>query len=278
MSINWFPGHMVKARKEIKDNLKLIDIVAILLDARAPISCRNKELEKLISPKKNIMILNKSDLALALDTQRHIDTFRSQGYLATAMDSRSGQGSQEVIQLISTAFTPILDEIKNRGRRPRPARVMVVGVPNVGKSSFLNSLTRKKVAVTGARPGVTRGKQWVRIRDDIEFMDTPGLMWPKIENEEQGLKLALLDIVGEKAYQEYDVALYLIQMLRDKAPNILYDKLKLKRIDCSGQEILEDIARNKGHLIKGGEVDVEKTCSVLLQDFRKGKLGRMSLE
>jgi ribosome biogenesis GTPase A len=269
---------MVKARKEIQENLKLVDMVAMLLDARAPFSCRNSQLEKMISPKKTIIILNKMDLASVADTRRHLEQLRNEGYLAAGMDSTSGKGSREVLQLIATAFAPVREELQRRGRRNRPARVMIVGVPNVGKSSFLNSLAGKKVATTGARPGVTRGKQWVRVRDDIEFMDTPGLMWPKIETVEQGLKLALLDVVGEKAYQEYDVSIYLIQLLREKAPQVLYDKLKLDNLDRSEQELLENIARKKGHLIKGGEVDVEKTCTVLLQDFRKGKLGPLSLE
>lgn len=278
MSINWFPGHMVKARREIQDNLKLVDIVTILLDARAPYSCRNPQLEKMISPKKTIIVLNKMDLAPIADTRRHLEQLRDEGHLVAAMDSNSGKGSREVLQLISTAFESVREDLHRRGRRIRPARVMIVGVPNVGKSSFLNSLAGKKIAITGARPGVTRGKQWVRVRDDIEFMDTPGLMWPKIDSVEQGLKLALLDIVGEKAYQEYDVSLYLIQLLKEKAPQMLHDKLKLDNLDRPEQELLEDIARKKGHLIKGGEVDVEKTCNVLLQDFRKGKLGPLSLE
>ncbi len=278
MSINWFPGHMVKARREIQDNLKLVDIVTILLDARAPYSCRNPQLEKMISPKKTIIVLNKMDLAPIADTRRHLEQLRDEGHLVAAMDSNSGKGSREVLQLISTAFESVREDLHRRGRRIRPARVMIVGVPNVGKSSFLNSLAGKKIAITGARPGVTRGKQWVRVRDDIEFMDTPGLMWPKIDSVEQGLKLALLDIVGEKAYQEYDVSLYLIRLLKEKAPQMLHDKLKLDNLDRPEQELLEDIARKKGHLIKGGEVDVEKTCNVLLQDFRKGKLGALSLE
>ncbi|MGS0765038.1 ribosome biogenesis GTPase YlqF [Syntrophomonas curvata] len=278
MSINWFPGHMVKAQREIRENLKLVDLVAMLVDARAPFSCRNLQLEKIISPKKTIIVLNKMDLAPAADTSRHLEIIRNEGHLAGAMDSSSGKGSREILQIIAAAFAPLLQDLKNRGRRPRPARLMIVGVPNVGKSSFLNSLAGKKVAATGARPGVTRGKQWVRIREDIEFMDTPGLMWPKVESEEQGLNLALLDIVGEKAYQEYDVCLYLLRVLKEKAPDILREKLKIGSLERPEQEILEDIARSKGHLVKGGEVDADKTCNVLLQDFRKGRLGRISLE
>ena len=278
MSINWFPGHMVKARKEIQENLKLVDMVVMLLDARAPYSCRNPQLEKMIGPKKTIIVLNKMDLAPTADTRRHLEQLRGEGYLAAAMDSTSGKGSREVLQLIATAFAPVREDLQRRGRRIRPARVMIVGVPNVGKSSFLNFLAGKKMAKTGARPGVTRGKQWVRVRDDIEFMDTPGLMWPKIDSVEQGLKLALLDIVGEKAYQEYDASLYPLQVLKEKAPQVLHEKLKLDNLDRPDQELLEDIGRKKGHLVKGGDVDVEKTCNVLLQDFRKGKLGRLSLE
>jgi ribosome biogenesis GTPase A len=278
VSINWFPGHMVKARKEIQENLKLVDMVVMLLDARAPYSCRNPQLEKMIGPKKTIIVLNKMDLAPTADTRRHLEQLRGEGYLAAAMDSTSGKGSREVLQLIATAFAPVREDLQRRGRRIRPARVMIVGVPNVGKSSFLNFLAGKKMAKTGARPGVTRGKQWVRVRDDIEFMDTPGLMWPKIDSVEQGLKLALLDIVGEKAYQEYDASLYLLQVLKEKAPQVLHEKLKLDNLDRPDQKLLEDIGRKKGHLVKGGDVDVEKTCNVLLQDFRKGKLGRLSLE
>ncbi|MGI5921665.1 MAG: ribosome biogenesis GTPase YlqF [Syntrophomonadaceae bacterium] len=278
MTINWYPGHMVKARREIEENIKLVDIVTLLLDARAPFSCRNPELEKLANKKKVIFVLNKMDLASPTATEKYLNDFSRQGYMAVAMDSLSGKGSREVIQAIKEAFKDQEAEMRRRGRRIREARVMVAGVPNIGKSTFLNSLVGKKIAMTGAKPGITRGKQWVRVRKDIEFMDTPGLMWPKVESTEQGLKLALLDIVGERAYQEYDVALFLIDYLVNRAPQILQDVFGLTDLEKSSHELLGDIARRRGHLVKGGALDTDKTCLVLLQEFRKGKLGRLSLD
>lgn len=278
MSINWYPGHMVKARREIEENIKLVDIVTLLVDARAPFSCRNMELEKIVSKKKVIFILNKMDLALPETTLEYIDTFNKQGFMAVAIDSSSGKGSREVIQTIKLAFKDQEEDMLRRGRRIREARVMVAGVPNIGKSTFLNCLVGKKMAKTGAKPGITRGKQWVRVRDDIEFMDTPGLMWPKVQSAEQGLKLALLDIVGENAYDEYEVALYLISSLTAKAPQILHDNFQLVDLEKSSERLLQDIARRRGHLVKGGELDTDKTCLVLLQEFRKGRLGRLSLD
>lgn len=278
MSINWYPGHMVKARREIEENIKLIDIVAMLVDARAPLSCRNTDLEKIAGQKTIVFILNKMDLALPAATQKYIEAFRELGFAAAAIDSTSGKGSTEVIRSIKNAYKPLADQMLQRGRRIRPARVMVAGVPNIGKSTFLNCLVGKKMAKTGAKPGITRGKQWVRVREDIEFMDTPGLLWPKIDSEEQGLKLALLDIVGENAYYEHDVVMYLIKKLVLKTPEALKDKLNIIDLDKSEIELLDDIARRRGHLLKGGGLDTDKTCQVLLQEFRKGKLGRLSLD
>jgi ribosome biogenesis GTPase A len=278
MSINWYPGHMVKARREIEENIKLVDIVTMLVDARAPFSCRNLELEKIVRKKKVIFVLNKMDLASPEATQKYIDTFSKQGFIAVAIDSSSGKGAKDVIQSIKDAFKDQEEEMLRRGRRIRETRVMVAGVPNIGKSTFLNCLVGKKIAQTGAKPGITRGKQWVRVRGDIEFMDTPGLMWPKVQSKEQGLKLALLDIVGERAYDQYEVALYLISSLAAKAPQFLYDNFQLVNLEKSSEELLQDIARRRGHLVKGGELDTDKTCLVLLQEFRKGKLGRLSLD
>ncbi|MDD2619323.1 MAG: ribosome biogenesis GTPase YlqF [Syntrophomonadaceae bacterium] len=278
MSINWYPGHMVKARREIEENIKLVDIAVILLDARAPFSCRNQDLEKIARNTKMIFVLNKRDLAYPAMTRRYAASLKKQGYLVAAMDSTNGKGAGEVLELINQAYQERAEAMKVKGRRVRAARVMVMGVPNIGKSTFLNCLVGKKMARTGAKPGITRGKQWIRVREDIEFLDTPGLMWPKISVEEQGLKLALLSIVGEKSYSEYDVSLYLIRLLKEKSPQTLKDKFKLDDLDQADEEILNRIARGRGHLLKGGNLDLDKTCTSLIQDFRKGNLGRISLD
>jgi len=278
MAINWYPGHMVKARREIEENIKLVDIVLMLLDARAPFSCRNRDLEKIVSRKKLVFILNKMDLAAPNCTQQYQKTLQDQGYPVAIIDSSSGKGAKEVLQTIKDVYQEDADKMLLKGRRVRSARVMVVGVPNIGKSTFLNCLVGQKVARTGAKPGITRGKQWVRIREDIEFMDTPGLMWPKVESDEQGLKLALLNIVGENAYHEQDVALYLIKTIQQQAPQVIFTKYKVENINRSEMEIFEEIARKRGYLNKGGVPDTDKTCHLLIQDYRRGNLGKISLD
>ncbi|MDD3268311.1 MAG: ribosome biogenesis GTPase YlqF [Syntrophomonadaceae bacterium] len=278
MSINWYPGHMVKARREIEENIKLVDVALVLLDARAPFSCRNQDLERIARKSKMVFVLNKRDLADPAMTRKYVASLKKQGHLVAAMDSTNGKGGADILALIQEAYQPKAQLMQDKGRRVRASRVMVMGVPNIGKSTFLNCLVGKKMARTGAKPGITRGKQWVRVREDIEFLDTPGLMWPKIDIEEQGLKLALLNIVGEKAYSEYEVSLYLIRMLKEKAPQTLQNKFMINELNLPDEEILAQISRKLGHLLKGGSLDIDKTCTAIIQDFRKGKLGRISLD
>ena len=278
MTINWYPGHMVKARRDIEENLKLVDIVLMLVDARAPLSCRNPDLEHLARHKKIILILNKNDLADPNATRSFLGILHAEGLNAVAVNSVKGQGVREVEEVIQKAYESQRQDLLRRGRRIRPVRLMVTGVPNVGKSTFLNSLVGKKMARTGPRPGLTRGKQWIRVREDMELMDTPGLLWPKIESEEQGLKLALLNIIGENAYEEYEVALYLLKVLRQQAPQIFQSYYKLEQTTEDDEQLLKEISVKRGHLVKGGQPDPEKTARQMISDFRAGNLGRITLD
>ena len=269
---------MLKARKEIESNLKLIDIVVILLDARAPFSCRNPMLESMVRSKKTILVFNKIDLADPAVYEKQVHLLRSQKQVVVTMNSLSGEGKKQVLKAIETLFHPVVEAMQAKGRKRRAARIMVAGVPNTGKSTFLNNIVGKKTAVTGAKPGITKGKQWVRIRDDVEILDTPGVMWPKIENEEQGMKLALLNIVGENAYDPYYIALFLLSLLQKHYPSVLQERFREKNLDEPLEIIMQNIARQRGHLLPQAHLDVDKTANVLLQEFRQGKLGRISLD
>ncbi|MEQ8174926.1 MAG: ribosome biogenesis GTPase YlqF [Syntrophomonadaceae bacterium] len=277
MSINWYPGHMVRAKREINENLKLVDIVAIILDARAPFSCRNRELENMVGKKPVLMVLNKSDLAAPNLTRQYLESLRAEGFLALAMDSLHRKGKKTLLEALKTAYQTKSREMLAKGRRVRPARVMVAGVPNTGKSTFLNCLVGRNTAATGARPGITRGKQWVRIQSDMELLDTPGVMWPKIDNPEQGLKLALLDIVGQNAYNEVEVACYLLEVLKMKGEPELLERSGLN-VTQDTATALQAFSLKKRFCLPGGSADEEKTAHFLLQEFRKGRLGRISLD
>lgn len=277
MGINWYPGHMVRAKREINENLKLVDIVAVILDARAPFSCRNRELENMVGNKPVLMVLNKSDLADPDLTRQYLEALRAEGFLALSMDSLHRKGKKTLLEALATAYKPKAREMLAKGRRVRPARVMVAGVPNTGKSTFINCLVGRNTAATGARPGITRGRQWVRIQSDMELLDTPGVMWPKIDDPEQGLKLALLDIVGQNAYNEVEAACYLLEVLKTKGEPGLLEKIGINvNEDCA--RLLQTISLKKGFRLPGGSADEEKTAHFLLQEFRKGRLGRISLD
>ena len=269
---------MVTARREIEENIKLVDIILLVLDARAPFSCRNPQLENMLQNKKVLYIFNKSDLADPEQTRKYILQFQQQGLVAVAMEAISGGGRKEVLKQVQLMYQELAARMLEKGRRVRPARLMVAGVPNVGKSTVLNVLAGKKSARTGEKPGVTRGKQWVRYAEQLEIMDTPGLMWPKVESEAQGYKLALLNIVGSKAYQEYDVILFLLAELRLFNPQILQDKIHHDALNYSNEELLSELAKRRGYLQHGGAVDHEKTAQVILHEFRKGKWGRFSMD
>lgn len=278
MTVNWFPGHMLKARREIQENAKVVDMVIEVVDARAPLSTTNPDLPHLVRGKPIIKVLNKADLADERETRRFISFFQKNGIGALAVDSLRGKGLPDVVRAVERVYAPLAKTLLEKRQRVRPARIMIAGLPNVGKSSFLNSLAGKRVVKTGAVPGVTRGRQWIRIKEGIELLDTPGVMWPKVENDEQGTKLALLAVVGEKAYEDEAVACYLISVLKHRKPEMLKERYRLESWDGEPGELLEEIGGKRGFFLRGGTVDLNKTARAVLEDFRKGGLGRLTLD
>lgn len=278
MTVNWFPGHMVRARREIGEQAELVDVVIEVVDARAPVSTANPDLPELVKGKPVVRVLNKADLADADATRRFVDHFRRQGLRAVGMDALHHRGRRELLAAVEEAFRPVAEKLLQRRSRLRPARAMVVGVPNVGKSSVLNLLAGHKAARTGAKPGLTRGRQWVRVRSDLELLDTPGLLWPKVESEEQGLKLALLAVVGERAYRDERVAAFLLEVMH-RHPSAVWQQRYGATADAPDRlQQLEAIGRQRGFLLKGGSVDLARTARVLIEEFRRGALGRITLD
>ncbi|MGE5371035.1 MAG: ribosome biogenesis GTPase YlqF [Solirubrobacterales bacterium] len=278
MSVNWYPGHMVKARREIVENIKLVDVVAEILDARAPESTRNPDLEALCGKKPVLLVLNKHDLADPDLVKHWIKKYRKQGREAVAINAVAGVGLPEVFKAITRLFEPASKAMIAKNWRPRPPRVMVVGIPNVGKSTFMNSILKKKSARTGPTPGVTRGKQWVRLQGKIDLLDTPGLMWPKVENPEQGLRLAVLNLIGEKAYDEMDAANYAIQALCRQQPGALKEKFGISVDGEPDLLALMTAIAMKRRFIDGESPDLDRAGRYVLAGFRKGEYGRICLD
>lgn len=277
MSINWYPGHMKKTKDLIQNNLKLIDVAIELMDARIPISSRNPQFDELLRGKKRVIALNKSDLADPQKTRLWIEYFAKQGIKAIPIDSLNGQGVTQLVNEIKIECKAQIDKALNQGRLVRPIRAMIIGIPNVGKSSLINKLAGKSAAVTGNKPGVTKGKQWIRINKEIELFDTPGILWPKIEEDMQGIKLACSGAIKDQILNIEDIAFHLIQMLMVQYPEQLKERYKFEE-EMEPVEIMEWIGRKRGCLLKKNEIDYEKVARIVLDEFRKGTIGKMSLE
>ncbi len=279
MNIQWFPGHMAKTRRLITDNLKLVDVVVELLDARIPLSSANPILPELLGNKPKVIALNKSDMADANVTAKWIQYFKDNGVEAVAVSSISGKGFDALKNAINTVLKDKIKMREEKGMKNIPARIMVVGIPNVGKSSFINKLSGRAGAKTGDRPGVTTAKQWIRIAGGYELLDTPGILWPKFDDEITGQHLAFTGAVKDDVYDTEEAAMLLCGYLSEKHSDKLKEIYKLDDIDgLSGYEILECIGRKRGCIVSGGNVDTERASKILLNEFRGCKLGNISLE
>lgn len=280
LNIQWYPGHMTKTRRQMEADLKHVDIVVELVDARIPISSRNPDIDTICGDKPRIILLNRADQADPQMTKTWTNYFiKERGMQAAAVDSRSGAGVGQMVSLARNALKEQIAKWQEKGQVGRPVRAMVVGVPNVGKSTFINKLARRKSAKAGDRPGVTRGKQWVSVDKGLELLDTPGILWPKFEDEMTGLHLAFTGAVKDEVTDMEGLACALMELLRDRYPQVLSERYKLTDLEGKqGWELLEQGARKRGMLISGGEADTDRMAKVLLDEFRGGKLGRFTLE
>ena len=280
MNIQWYPGHMTKTRRQMEADLKHVDIVVEIVDARIPISSRNPDIDAICGNKPRIVVLNRADQADPQLTRTWADYFnKTLGIPAAAADSRAGTGVGQMAALARSALKEQIARWKEKGQVGRPIRAMVVGVPNVGKSTFINKAAKRKSAKTGDRPGVTRGKQWVHVDQGLDLLDTPGILWPKFEDETTGLHLAFTGAVKDEVTDLEGLACALLELLRDRYPQAVKERYKVAELEGrQGWELLEDCAKNRGMRISGGEVDTERMAKLLLDEFRGGKLGRFTLE
>ncbi len=276
-NINWYPGHMTAARRKMQEDIKLCDVVIELLDARIPGSSKNPDMDDLIGNKKRIFILNKADMADPQVTAKWVEYYSSKGIKVLTMDSRIRKQTLAVTNAVKEVCKDKIERDRRRGIAARPIKAMVAGIPNVGKSTFINSFVGKATAKTGNKPGVTRGNQWIRISKDINLLDTPGILWPKFEDQQIGLNLAYIGSINDNILELNDVTYNFIEYIKDNYCNILVERYMIKDVGDSN-EIIAKIAELKKSIKKGGEPDIDKTCRLILDDFRSGKLGRVSLE
>lgn len=288
LNINWYPGHMLKTKNQIIGDLKLIDIVIEMLDARIPISSRNPDIQKIIENKKRIVILNKSDLSEEKENKKWQDYYKKKGINAIVADSNLGKGIKEILHEIDNIMEEDMKKAAEKGRVEKNIRVMILGIPNVGKSSLINRLCNKKSTVVGNRPGVTKQKQWIRIANNIELLDTPGVLWPKFEDEAVALNLSYIGSIKDEILDNIGLSFNLLKYLYKNYKTNLFERYKIDIDEIENYEqqnedekiynLMKLIGKKRGAVISGGEIDEEKTAKIILNDFRNGKLGRITLE
>lgn len=277
MNIQWYPGHMTKAKRMMQEDMKLIDVVIELVDARIPISSKNPDIDNLAKNKSRIILLNKYDLANLDHTNKWKEWFESKGFHVACVNSKSGAGVKAVNSVILQACKEKIERDKRKGILNRPIRAMIVGIPNVGKSTFINSFAGKAAAKTGNKPGVTKGKQWIRLNKNVELLDTPGILWPKFEDQDVGIRLAMIGSIREEILNITELALKLIDYLTKYCKGSISGRYGIEE-DVESLKILENIAEIRSCRLKGNELDYDKAARLLMDDFRSGKLGKITLE
>ncbi|WP_163101478.1 ribosome biogenesis GTPase YlqF [Peribacillus alkalitolerans] len=278
MTIQWFPGHMAKARREVTEKLKLIDIIYELVDARIPVSSRNPMIDEIIQHKPRLILLNKADIADPVRTKEWIQYFSNQGHTALAINSQAGSGLHQITATSKILLHDKLERMKSRGIKPRAIRAMIVGIPNVGKSTFINRLAKKNIAKTGNTPGVTKAQQWIKVGKELELLDTPGILWPKFEDQEVGLKLALTGAIKDTILNLQEVAIYGMRFLEKNYPDRFIERYGLKEIPEDIVELFEAVGKFRGCMASGGVVDYDKTAELFIREVRSEKLGRLTFD
>ncbi len=293
MQFQWYPGHMTKAKRAMQEDIKLVDLVIELVDARVPLASRNPDIDELGRNKARLVVMNKADLADEQQNRRWQEWFKAKGFHVVMMDSRSNAGKGAVLKVIADACKEKTERDRRRGIMNRPVRAMVVGIPNVGKSTFINSIAGKACAKTGNKPGVTRGNQWIRLNKQVELLDTPGILWPKFEDQTVGLRLAMIGSIKDDIINSTELALEMIAFLQERYPEALSKRYGVDASEmetgvdegCSADqrkagtaEVLGRIAGVRSCLKQGGEYDLDRMALMLVDDFRSGRLGRLSLE
>ncbi|GLI07050.1 ribosome biogenesis GTPase A [Paenibacillus tyrfis] len=284
MTIQWFPGHMTRARRQIQEKLKLIDMAIELLDARVPLSSRNPMIDEILQNKPRLVLLNKHDLADPEVTRRWIEFFAEQGLKAIPIDSVGGNPVKEIMQRSKELLSEKIQAQLRKGMNPRAIRALIVGIPNVGKSTLINRMAGRKIAATGDKPGVTKGQQWIKVGTEMELLDTPGILWPKFEDQSVGLRLAATGAIKEEILQVEEIALFAMRYLTEHYAQSVKERFGVDEIPQDPADtdaivaLMEAVGRKRGALMSGGRVDLEKASLAILRELRAGKLGRVSLE
>ncbi|MBF0708429.1 MULTISPECIES: ribosome biogenesis GTPase YlqF [Bacillales] len=278
MTIQWFPGHMAKARREITEKLKMIDVVIELVDARIPLASRNPMIDEIVSSKPRLILLNKADMADDQKTTEWKHYFQSQGHKALAIDSQTGKGVKSIPAAARELMSDKIDRMIEKGMKPRAVRALILGIPNVGKSTLINRLAGKKIAKTGDRPGITKKQQWIKVGDEMDLLDTPGILWPKFEDQITGYKLAATGAIKDEILDFQDISVYVLKFMSEYYPNRLKDRYHLEDIPEDVVELFDEIGKKRGFLMSGGWIDYDKTAETVLRELRSGKLGDVTLE
>ena len=277
MNLQWYPGHMTKAKRQMQEDLKLIDLIIELVDARIPLSSRNPDIDELGKNKARLILLNKSDLADERYNEQWSAYFQKKGFYVVKVNAKSGAGLKSIQGVIQEACKAKIERDRRRGIKNRPIRAMVVGIPNVGKSTFINSYAGKACAKTGNKPGVTKGKQWIRLNKTLELLDTPGILWPKFEDQEVGKRLAFIGSIKDEILNLEELSLELLDYIRTNCPGLLNTRYGIEE-EGTPVSLLEAVADKRRCLIRGQEIDYAKAAGIVMEEFRNGKIGRITLE